>query len=421
MRFDDPILLFVCLPGFLGIYFLILGIGSLSPRLTSWAWTVATWWLLAASILFIAAAWTRTGFPGAVKTVMPFGLAVMACHAIAFSVDVLRGDASTRHPLTAALYLVQCPVLPAGPVVRYSDFATQLARRTVSLGAFTYGVRRFVLGLVKVGFIGAVLAGPADRIFATPVAKLTADAAWLGAVCFSLQIYFQFSGYSDMAIGLGRMLGFRYPENFRRPYTADSVREFWRRWNITLITWLRDYLYLPIAGRDDPAPLLYVNIVAGFCLVGLWHGVRSNVLAWALYSGLWLGLEAVGLGARVARLPAFIRHVYVLMVAIVGWVILRADTPSAATTFLGAMAGLSGPAALTAHRYLTTPVWVALGLAVVGAGPLVPSISRWRVSVDVAAASLVMMASATVVFIWLFLWKGGSIVVSSLKEIRSRV
>jgi alginate O-acetyltransferase complex protein AlgI len=415
LRFDDPVFLFLYLPGFLGLYFLVLGVGALSPRLTAWAWTAVTWLLLGASVLFIAAAWTRTGFPGAVQTVMPFGLGLMACHAIAFAVDAARGDAPTRRPLTAALYLVQFPVLPAGPVVRYADFATQLARRTVNLGTFTYGVRRFVIGLVKVAFIAAVLSGTADRVFAMPAAKLSADAAWLGAVCFSLQLYFQFSGYSDMAIGLGRMLGFRYPENFRRPYTADSVREFWRRWNITLLTWLRDYLYLPIAGRDNPTPLLYVNIVIGFCLVGLWHGVGSNVIVWALYSGLWLGLEAVGLGPRIARLPAPVRHLYVLLVVVVGWVILRANTLAAATTFLGAMAGWSGPATMTAHRYLTTPVWTALGLALLGAGPLVPAISRWRVSLDVAAASLLMMSSATVVFIGMLLLKGWLAVAGPLK------
>lgn len=423
MRFDDLFFLFLYLPAFLALYFLILSVGSLWPRLMTWAWTGATWLLAVTSVLFVAAAFTRSDFAGPVRTVIPFGLAVIACHVIALGVDMYRGDAPTRSPLTAALYLVQFPVLPAGPIVRYRDFAMQLARRTVSLGAFTYGVRRFVLGLVKVAFIAATLARLADRIFAMPPAKLTADAAWLAAVSFSLQLYFQFSGYADMAIGLGRILGFRYPENFRRPYTADSVREFWRRWNITLITWLRDYLYLPIAGRDNPTPLLYVNIVGGFCLVGLWHGARSNFLIWALYSGLWLGLEAVGLGPRVARLPAVVRHGYVLVVVIIGWVILRADTLSSAMIFLGTMAGLTGAEALTAYRYLTRPVWLALGLGILGAGPLIPAVSRWRVSVDVAAASLVMMFTATALFVWLFLvflWRGSLLAIGSLKLPRPR-
>jgi alginate O-acetyltransferase complex protein AlgI len=203
-----------------------------------------------------------------------------------------------------------------------------------------------------------------------------------------------------MAIGLGRMLGFRYPENFRRPYTADSLREFWRRWNITLITWLRDYLSLPIAGHDRPTPRLYVNIVAGFCLVGLWHRLGWNAPLCGLYFGTLLAIEAVGFGARLERWPRAARHVYVLLVVVIGWVILRADTASGAVGFLQTMAGSSGVWAVTADVYLTPQVWLALAVAVIGAGPMVPSISRWRVSVDAGTTSALMMMAATGVFIW---------------------
>jgi alginate O-acetyltransferase complex protein AlgI len=337
--------------------------------------------------------------PGATRALIPLGLGVLTCHAVAYLVDVRRGEATNR-PLTTALYLLQFPVLLAGPIVRYRDFSAELSRRVVGVGAFAYGVRRFVTGLIKLVLIADTLAGPADQIFQLPASRLSADTAWLGAAAWSLQIYFQFSGYSDLAIGLGRMFGLRYPENFRRPYTADSIREFWRRWNITLITWLRDYLSLPIVGQDRPTVRLYVNLVAGFCLVGLWHGAGRNVLVWAVYFGTLLALEAIGLGAKMERWPATIRHAYVLVAVTIGWVILRAETVSGARMFLKAMAGLSGPSALTAHTYFTAPLLLALGTAAVGAGPLVRQISRWRVFLDAATTSAVMMVAATGIFIW---------------------
>ena len=166
------------------------------------------------------------------------------------------------------------------------------------------------------------------------------------------------------------------------------------------MTWLRDYLRLPIAERDEPAPRLYANIVIGFCLVGLWHGGGRGVVVWSLYSGTWLALEAVGLGAEVRRLPAPVRHVYLLTVVMIGWVILRADNLSGALAFLQTMAGLNGLAGSTAQHYLTLPVGFALGVAIVGAGPMVPAISRWRVSLDAATVSVLMMIAATGFFLW---------------------
>jgi D-alanyl-lipoteichoic acid acyltransferase DltB (MBOAT superfamily) len=345
-------------------------------------------------------------------TFAPLGVAVLTGLSVAFVVDVYRGAATTRRPLAAALYLVQFPALLAGPIVRFRDVSAQNPRRMAGVGAFTYGTRRLVIGLVKVALIARVLAVPADRIFALPAAKLATDAAWLGMVCYSLQLYFALSGYSDMAIGMARMLGFRYPENFRRPYTADSVRDFWRRWNITLMTWLRDYLYLPIAERDEPAPRLYVNIVFGFCLVGLWHGSGWNVVVWGVYSGMWLALEAVGLGAIIARLPRALRHAYLLAIVMVGWVLLRAGTVPHALAYVSSLAGLGSLDASAARQYLTPQVWFALTAGALGAGPLVPSISRWRVSLDAAVVSVMMMVTAT----GLFLWRGAALLIASVRS-----
>lgn len=393
MVFTEPLFLFAFLPAVLALYFLLHAVSR----------EASMWLLVAASAVFIAKD--------------PFALlalAVIACHAIAGLVDVNRGDARMTRPLAAALYLIQFPLLVGGPLVRYAEWSGQLAHRTIGMGAFSYGMRRLVTGLVKVLLVADVLGASADRIFSLPPAKLAANTAWLAAGFFSLQIYFRFSGYADMAIGLGRMLGFRHPENFRRPYTADSVREFWRRWNVTLLTWLRDYLYLPIVGHDRPTPRLFLNIVAGFCLVGLWHRAGATALVWGVYTGTFLAIEAIGFGAVIQRLPRLVRHTYVLLVVILGWVILRADSMPAAMIFLKAMAGLSGVPQAATRLYLTAPVWTALVLALVGAGPLVPSISRWRVSVDAGTTSLLMMMAATALFIWRpvmvalrLIWPGG--------------
>lgn len=331
------------------------------------------------------------------------GVPVATCLAVALLIDVYRGEApGVTDPMAPLLYLVQFPVLPAGPIVRYRDFSRSHLRleEGVSLGAFTYGMRRLVIGLVKLMLVAAPLGGAVDEIFALPPARLGAAAAWLAAISFALQIYFQFSGYADLAIGIGRMLGFRYPENFRRPYVADSVREFWRRWHITAITWLRDYLSLPIAGRDRPTPPLFVNTVIGFCLVGLWHGAGSNVAGWAIYSAAWLALEAIGLGRRLERWPAVARHLYVLVVAVAGWVFLRADSTGHALTFLGVMVTGGGRTAAPLSAFLTPALLMILCVAIAGAGPMVPGISRWRVALDALTASLVMMATSVPLFVW---------------------
>jgi D-alanyl-lipoteichoic acid acyltransferase DltB (MBOAT superfamily) len=342
----------------------------------------------------------RTQMDG--RAFMVSGVPIVTCLSVALLIDVFTGQAAVNNVLTAALHLVQFPVLHAGPIVRYQDFRHSYLdfERHLGLGAFVYGARRVTIGLVKILLIADWLADPADRIFALPARNLSAPTAWLAAVCVALEIYFRFSGYADIAVGVGRMFGLRYPENFRRPYTATSVREFWRRWNITAITWLRDYLSLPIAGRDAPTPQLFLNTALGFCLVGLWHGGGSNVVAWAIYSSAWLAVEAVGFGHRLDRWPTPARHVYVLMVAVVGWVILRADTSGHALVMLRALVTRTGPAAIPIARFMTTELAVVLIVAIAGAGPLVPQISRWRVALDALAASIVMMVAVVPLFIW---------------------
>jgi alginate O-acetyltransferase complex protein AlgI len=338
--------------------------------------------------------------PGLAAVVVPVGIGVYMSHAVAYLMDVYRGTVDPRRHGSAMAYLVQLPVFPVGPLSRFHEFSQQLARTDVTMAGFSYGIRRIVQGLTKVYLIAGPLGSVADSIFALRVTRLSTDTAWLGAACASLEVYYYLTGFTDVGIGLGKILGFRYQENFRRPYTADSIREFWRRWNVTLITWLRDYASLPIAGHERPTVALYLATIAGFLVVGLWSRTTLHVVPWAVYFATWLAIEALGLGALVGRLPRALRHVYVLGIVMFGWLILRASAPGPLLGYTEALLGLSVTPFGASSAYLTPGFVIAFVCAVVFAGPMVSNLSRWRVSVDAATASLIMMLAATGVLVW---------------------
>src|SRR3984885_2963708 len=223
---------------------------------------------------------------------LPLGISFFTFHALSYVIDVYRKQAKAqRNPVNLALYISLFPQLVAGPIIRYHDVCDQLIARTVNVDKFAEGVRRFVTGLGKKMLIANMVAGPADKIFALSATQITPELAWLGALCYTLQIYFDFSGYSDMAIGLGLMFGFRFLENFNFPYVSRSITEFWRRWHISLSTWFRDYLYIPLGGNRVPPWRVYTNLVIVFFLCGLWHGASLNFIIWGLLHGLFLALE----------------------------------------------------------------------------------------------------------------------------------
>jgi alginate O-acetyltransferase complex protein AlgI len=315
---------------------------------------------------------------------LPIGISFFTFHAISYVVDVYRGDATAqKSPVHAALYLLLFPQLIAGPIIRYRTIADQLARRMVTLDDFAEGVRRFVTGLGKKVLIANVVAGPADKIFTAPSAQLDAAHAWLAVICYTLQIYFDFSGYSDMAIGLGRMFGFRFPENFRWPYIADTVQEFWRRWHMSLSSWFRDYLYVPLGGNRGSRAQMYRNLVTVFFLCGLWHGASWNFVIWGVFHGTFLVVERLGLASAVRRLWPPLRHAYLLLVVMIGWVFFRADTLPSALSFLQTMFGLQTATQLTPFTlgwYLTPELWLALVLGIVGSAPIIPALSSWRMA-----------------------------------------
>jgi len=320
--------------------------------------------------------WTLHGLlfsaQGSVR--LPIGISFFTFQAMSYLIDVRRGAvAAQKNPIDLALYISLFPQLIAGPIVRYSDIQEQIGRRTIDVAGIALGIRRFVLGLGKKMLIANPLAEIADAVFAIPGESLPTSVAWLGIACYTAQIYFDFSGYSDMAIGLGRMLGFRFLENFSHPYVARSITEFWRRWHISLSTWFRDYLYIPLGGNRASSGRTLLNLVIVFALCGLWHGASFSFLVWGLYHGLFLVIERVRLRSWLERHNVVLRHAYVLLTVMVGWVFFRAETLSKALAYLATMFGLGGAGSERYHLalYLNPLVVTALCAAVVGSTPLV--------------------------------------------------
>jgi alginate O-acetyltransferase complex protein AlgI len=355
------------------------------------------------------------------RVLLPIGISFFTFHAISYVIDVSRRNATAqKSPVHAALYLLLFPQLIAGPIIRYRDIADQLARRVTSIDDFAYGVRRFVIGLAKKVLIANVVAGPADKVFALPANELSTGHAWLGIVCYTLQIYFDFSGYSDMAIGLGRMFGFRFPENFRWPYVATSVTAFWRRWHISLSTWFRDYLYIPLGGNRVSPARRYVNLVTVFFLCGLWHGASWNFVIWGLWHGTFLVIERLAQSRNqlpdrpmtrppdsgVLAWPIW-PHLYTMAIVMIGWVFFRADTLGGAIAFLRSLAGVTPavPSPYTVAWFLTPELWLALAAGAIGSTPWVPALAAridagrgWAVPLlnTAALAALLMLSIMSV-------------------------
>ena len=326
---------------------------------------------------------------------LPIGISFFTFHAISYVVDVYRRDATAqKSPVEAALYLLLFPQLIAGPIIRYREIAGQLKSRDVHASGFADGVSRFVVGFAKKVLIANVVAVPADAIFGMPTGQLTAAHAWLGTLCYTLQIYFDFSGYSDMAIGLGAMFGFRFPENFNYPYVAASVQDFWRRWHMSLSRWFRDYVYVPLGGNRRSAGRTYANLVAVFFLCGLWHGASWTFVAWGLYHGAFLVLER--LRGRTSHRTA-LAHAYTLVVVGVGWVFFRAETFTQAAGFLRAMAGfgLARPTPFAVSYYLDPKTLAAIALGLIGSTPA-PSTAARRMASWAGPARLLLEPAAIV-------------------------
>ncbi len=311
---------------------------------------------------------------------LPIGVSFFIFQGLSYVIDVYRGEARVqRSPGAVALYISLFPQLIAGPIVRYQDVADQIERRIQDLPRFASGIRRFVIGLAKKVLIADQVARIADAVFGQDADTLPPSVAWLGLVAYAMQIYFDFSGYSDMAIGLGRLFGFEFMENFRRPYIARSVREFWQRWHISLSTWFRDYLYIPLGGNRVSPARTYVNLFIVFLLTGLWHGASWNFVVWGLIHGALLVVERVGLGRVLQRLPAAAATAYTLVMVLLAWVFFRLTDLTAAWHYVLALfGGVKGdPVLHHASLYLSHTTLLALVLAVLGALDVHARIGRW--------------------------------------------
>jgi alginate O-acetyltransferase complex protein AlgI len=308
------------------------------------------------------------------RILLPIGISFFTFHALSYVIDVYRGAApAQRNPLRFALYIAFFPQLIAGPIVRYHEIAPQLAERTLTLAGFAQGVRRFIVGLGKKVLIANTAAEVADVVFSHSAADVTPGLAWVGIACYAIQIYYDFSGYSDMAIGLAAMFGFRFPENFQHPYASLSITEFWRRWHISLSTWFRDYLYIPLGGSRGSAARTYRNLLIVFLLCGLWHGASWSFVVWGLFHGALLVGERAGGMSVLARLPTPLRRAYALGAVLVGWVFFRSDTLPQALDYLGAMVGLGNGQAINAvPHYWSRSLALVLALGTLGSFPVVP-------------------------------------------------
>ena len=275
------------------------------------------------------------------EVVLPIGISFFTFQGMSYVIDVYRGDTPpAKNPLQVALYIALFPQLVAGPIVRYTTVAEELVSRRETFDDFAAGALRFSFGLAKKMLLANNLSLMADEAFST--APIGAAAAWLGAIAYTGQIYFDFSGYSDMAIGLGRMFGFHFEENFNYPYLSRSVTEFWRRWHMSLSGWFRDYVYIPLGGSRAGTAKQVRNILLVWTLTGLWHGAAWNFLLWGLYFGILLLGEKFWWGKALERAPSPLRHLYAMVIVVLGWVLFRCEGLSAVGSYLGAMFGLSG-------------------------------------------------------------------------------
>lgn len=273
---------------------------------------------------------------------LPIGISFYTFQAMSYTIDVYRNDVRVQKNLIDfGMYITMFPQLIAGPIVRYADVQDQLAERSVTTADFSEGIMRFVVGLGKKVLLANQMGAVWSEIYALG-GDVSALMAWTGAIAYTFQIYFDFSGYSDMAIGLGRMFGFKFPENFRYPYQSVSITDFWRRWHITLSTWFKEYLYIPLGGNRRGLTRQALNLLIVWSLTGFWHGAGWNFVMWGLYYFVILFIEKLFLLKALDKLPKLFRHVYALLLIVIGWVIFASDDVSVLLPYLGSMFGANG-------------------------------------------------------------------------------
>ncbi len=310
--------------------------------------------------------------------VLPLGISFYTFQTMSYTIDVYRGNVKANSNLiNFATYVTLFPQLIAGPIVRYKDIHRQLIDRKQNTKQFSEGVERFIIGLAKKMIIANNLAYVADSIIDIPNSDLHSSAAWIGILAYSFQIYYDFSGYSDMAIGLGKMFGFEFLENFNYPYIAKSIRDFWRRWHISLSTWFRDYLYISLGGNRKGNKRTYINLIIVFFITGLWHGASWNFIVWGLFHGFFLIIERLGFAKILAKTPKIISHIYTLFIVVIAWVFFRLETLTDALNYIKSMFSFNKhPKVDFLSHYLTKEVIMAFVLAILFSFPIYKTITN---------------------------------------------
>ncbi len=301
---------------------------------------------------------------------LPLGISFFTFQQMSLLWDVYRDPQIKKASLVnTALYISLFPQLIAGPIVRYNDIIAQIKDRSEHIALFRSGINRFVLGLFKKIIIANACGAMADSIMNTDVDLLSSPVAWLGIVAYSFQIYFDFSGYSDMAIGIGRMFGFKILENFNFPYIARSLKEFWQRWHISLSTWFRDYVYIPMGGSRGGTYKTYYNLLIVFILTGFWHGATWSFVVWGLFHGAFLIVEKLGFDRVLKRMPKAVSWSYTLLIVMIAWVFFRIENLGDATKYIGKMFGGGSNADIHLLSYMNSERIVILILAVLSSSP----------------------------------------------------
>lgn len=312
--------------------------------------------------------------------ILPIGISFYTFQALSYVIDVYRGEVGVqKNYFKVLLYISFFPQLIAGPIVKYRDIAEQIDNRSQSLEQIAQGLRRFVCGLAKKVLIANTMGQVADIIFAQSTSELGFLSAWLGAAAYLFQIYYDFCGYSDMAIGLGKMFGFTFKENFRYPYGARSVQDFWRRWHISLSTWFKEYLYIPLGGNRKGKARTALNRIIVFFFTGLWHGANWTFVLWGLWHGLFLLLEEYL--PFLKKLPKVLGHIYTMLVVLLGFVVFRADTIGYGFGYIGRMFSFGSPGSYDmslALRQLTPWFIFIFVIAVIGCAPIRPLSDKIR-------------------------------------------
>ena len=304
--------------------------------------------------------------------VLPIGISFFTFQGMSYIIDIYRGDGKVnKNPFSVALYISLFPQLVAGPIIKYKTIDKEIRGRKESIEKFSYGINRFVLGLSKKVIIADILGAMADNILKLYEIGIDTPTAWIGAICYTFQIYYDFSGYSDMAIGIGHMFGFRFMENFNYPYISKSITEFWRRWHISLSTWFREYLYIPLGGNRKGN--VYVNLFIVFLVTGIWHGASWTFILWGIWHGIFIVIERlIKNKSWYINIPNIIKYLVTMFIVIIGWVLFRADSISQALGYLEVMFGVNSNASLYEFTYFINKklvLWIVI--AALGSVPFI--------------------------------------------------